>query len=107
MTIDELRTLRGLSMTKLCDAAGLSMGAIFRLTRPGADITGARLETLMKLAAGLDAGDDDGIERGAGGVDGGGPAGGAGTDDGDANGTSLGHDAYLGSDSRLRDASLA
>lgn len=55
MTIDELRTLRGLSMTKLCDAAGLSMGAIFRLTRPGADITGARLETLMKLAAGLDA----------------------------------------------------
>ena len=54
MTIDELRTLRGLSMTKLCDAAGLSMGAIFRLTRPGADITGARLETLMKLAAGLD-----------------------------------------------------
>lgn len=40
MTIDELRTLRGLSMTKLCDAAGLSMGAIFRLTRPGADITG-------------------------------------------------------------------
>lgn len=31
------------------------MGAIFRLTRPGADITGARLETLMKLAAGLDA----------------------------------------------------
>lgn len=53
MTIDELRTLRGLSMTKLCDAAGLSMGAIFRLTRPGADITGARLETLMKLAAGL------------------------------------------------------
>lgn len=41
MTIDELRTLRGLSMTKLCDAAGLSMGAIFRLTRPGADITGA------------------------------------------------------------------
>lgn len=44
MTIDELRTLRG-----------LSMGAIFRLTRPGADITGARLETLMKLAAGLDA----------------------------------------------------
>lgn len=55
MTIDELRTLRGLSMTKLCDAAGLSMGAIFRLTRPGADITGARLGTLMKLAAGLDA----------------------------------------------------
>lgn len=25
MTIDELRTLRGLSMTKLCDAAGLSI----------------------------------------------------------------------------------
>lgn len=37
MTIDELRILRGLSMTKLCEAAGLSMGAIFRLTRPGAE----------------------------------------------------------------------
>ena len=36
MTIDELRILRGLSMTKLCEAAGLSMGAVFKLTRPGA-----------------------------------------------------------------------
>ena len=53
MTIDELRTLRGLSMTKLCDAAGLSMGAIFRLTRPGAELERARLGTVMKLAAGL------------------------------------------------------
>lgn len=39
MTIDELRILRGLSMTKLCKAAGLSMGAVFKLTRPGAVIT--------------------------------------------------------------------
>ena len=31
MTIDELRILRGLSMTKLCEAAGLSMGAVFKL----------------------------------------------------------------------------
>lgn len=55
MTIDELRTLRGLSLTKLCDAAGLSMGAIFRLTRPGAELEQARFGTVMKLAAGLGA----------------------------------------------------
>lgn len=55
MTIDELRTLRGLSLTKLCDAAGLSMGAIFKLTRPGAELERAQLGTVMKLAAGLDA----------------------------------------------------
>ena len=35
MTIDELRILRGLSLTKLCEAAGLSMGAIFKLTPAG------------------------------------------------------------------------
>ena len=44
-----------------------------------------------QLAAGLDAGDDDGVQRGARGIDGGGPAGGAGTDNGDADSTSLGH----------------
>lgn len=53
MTIDELRILRGLSMTKLCEAAGLSMGAV--LTRPGAELERARLGTVMKLAAGLGA----------------------------------------------------
>lgn len=53
MTIDELRILRGLSMTKLCEAAGLSMGAVFKLTRPGAELERARLGTVMKLAAGL------------------------------------------------------
>lgn len=42
MTIDELRILRGLSMTKLCEAAGLSMGAVFKLTRPGAELERAR-----------------------------------------------------------------
>ena len=55
MTIDELRTLRGLSLTKLCDAAGLSMGTIFKLTRPGAELEWAQLGTVMKLAAGLGA----------------------------------------------------
>ena len=55
MTIDELRILRGLSMTKLCEAAGLSMGAVFNLTRPGAELERARLGTVMKLAAGLGA----------------------------------------------------
>lgn len=55
MTIDELRILRGLSMTKLCEAAGLSMGAVFKLTRPGAELERARLGTVMKLAAGLGA----------------------------------------------------
>ena len=51
MTIDELRILRGLSMTKLCEAAGLSMGAVFKLTRPGAELERAQLGTVMKLAA--------------------------------------------------------
>lgn len=46
MTIDELRILRGLSMTKLCKAAGLSMGAVFKLTRPGAELERAQLGTL-------------------------------------------------------------
>lgn len=55
MTIDELRILRGLSMTKLCEAAGLSMGAVFKLTRPGAELERAKLGTVMKLAAGLGA----------------------------------------------------
>lgn len=55
MTIDELRILRGLSMTKLCEAAGLSMGAVFKLTRPGAELERAQLGTVMKLAAGLGA----------------------------------------------------
>ena len=55
MTINELRILRGLSMTKLCEAAGLSMGAVFKLTRPGAELERARLGTVMKLAAGLGA----------------------------------------------------
>lgn len=55
MTIDELRIMRGLSLEKTVKATGLSMGAVFKLTRPGVDITGTRLETLMKLAAGLDA----------------------------------------------------
>ena len=49
MTIDELRILRGLSMTKL------SMGAVFKLTRPGAELERAQLGTVMKLAAGLGA----------------------------------------------------
>src|SRR5690606_12986065 len=57
-----------------------------------------------QLAAGLKPGDDHRVQRGAGGVDGGGPAGGAGTDDGDTDGTSLGHGAYLGADSLKRDA---
>lgn len=52
MTIDDLRILRGLSMTKLCEAAGLSMGAVFKLTRPGAELERAQLGTVMKLAAG-------------------------------------------------------
>lgn len=55
MTIDELRILRGLSMTKLCKAAGLSMGAVFKLTRPGTELERAQLGTVMKLAAGLGA----------------------------------------------------
>ena len=49
MTIDDLRILRGLSMTKLCEAAGLSMGAVFKLTRPGAE-----LERVALLAEGVD-----------------------------------------------------
>jgi hypothetical protein len=61
-----------------------------------------------QLAAGLQAGDDHRVQRGASGVDGGGPAGGAGTDDGDADGAGwgfgLGHGSYLGADSRFRDA---
>lgn len=55
MTIDELRILRGLSMEKLCKAADLSMGAVFKLTRPGAELERARFGTVMKLAAGLGA----------------------------------------------------
>ena len=55
MTIDDLRILRGLSMTKLCEAADLSMGAVFKLTRPGAELEQARFGTVMKLAAGLGA----------------------------------------------------
>ncbi len=43
-----------------------------------------------QLAARLKPGDHHRVQRGAGGVDGGGPAGGAGTDDGDTDGTSLG-----------------
>ena len=35
MTIDELRILRGLSMEKLCKAADLSMGAVFKLSGRG------------------------------------------------------------------------
>lgn len=35
MTIDELRILRGLSMTKLCEAAGLSMGGSFQTDQAG------------------------------------------------------------------------
>lgn len=55
MTIDELRILRGLSMEKLCKAADLSMGAVFKLTRPGVELERARFGTVMKLAAGLGA----------------------------------------------------
>ena len=56
MTIDELRILRGLSMTKLCEAAGLSMGASFQIDQAGRrHLNGARLDTVMKLAAGLGA----------------------------------------------------
>lgn len=40
MTIDELRILRGLSMTKLCEAAGLSMGAVFKLTGRAQNLNG-------------------------------------------------------------------
>lgn len=49
MTIDELRILRGLSMTKLCEAAGLSMGAVFKLTRPGAELERARLGAVITV----------------------------------------------------------
>ena len=44
-----------------------------------------------QLAAGLQAGDDDGAQHGARGVDGGGPAGGAGPDDGDTDGSGSAH----------------
>lgn len=55
MTIDEIRIMRGLTLQKTAEVTEISVGAVFKLTRPGADITGTRLETLMKLAAGLDA----------------------------------------------------
>lgn len=43
------------SMEKMSKAADLSMGAVFKLTRPGAELEQARFGTVMKLAAGLGA----------------------------------------------------
>ena len=56
-----------------------------------------------QLAARLEAGDHNRIERGAGGIDGGGPASRAGADNGDANSADvLGHGPYLEADSVWR-----
>ena len=56
-----------------------------------------------QLAARLQACDHDRIQRGAGGIDGGGPASRTRTDDGDADSAGcLGHGGYLGRDSVIR-----